>query len=71
MKYPWLDEPMTLEHIVLHCVEDAGGTLLHFQGQILREKNVFLSSSKISGALQRAKRKGLCKNQGSYWSIAG
>lgn len=69
MKYPWLQEPMTLEYMVLHCVEDAGGCVHHFTMQLFKQKGVPFTTRQVAGALQRAKKRGLVENVGSYWRI--
>lgn len=69
-KYPWLDTPMTLDYMVLHCVEEAGGCAHHFTYQIWSEKSAPFTRQQVSGALQRLKKRGLTSNQGSYWSLA-
>ena len=71
MKYPWLDTPMTLEYMVCHCVEDAPGLSHHFVMDLFLKRGLPFTKAHVRGALQRAKRKGLVKNQGSYWSIVG
>lgn len=68
-KYPWLTEPMTLEYMVLHCVEDASGCAHHFTMQLFKQKGVPFTRSQVSGALRRAKKRGLVENVGTYWRL--
>jgi len=69
MKYPWLQESMTLEYMVLHCVETAGGCVHQFTMQLFMEKGVPFTKGHVARALQRAKKRGLVENIGSYWRI--
>ena len=68
MRYPWPDSPQTLEYLVAHCVESAGGTAIHFQHDLLK-KGLPIDIGRVSSALQRLKRKGIVQCQGTYWSI--
>lgn len=69
-RFPWLDTPMTLDYMVLHCVEEAGGCAHHFTYQIWSERSAPFTRQQVSSALQRLKKKGSVVNQGSYWSLA-
>lgn len=68
MRYPWSDTPQTLEYLVAHCVETAGGTAFHFQYD-LAKKGAICTRGQVSAALQRLKRKGVVNCQGTYWSM--
>lgn len=67
-RFPWLDHPMSLDYMVMHCAEEAAGCVPHFKHQIEREKGAQFESKQISGALQRLKKKGFVQNRGGYWS---
>lgn len=69
-RFPWLDTPMTLDYMVLHCVEEAGGCAHHFTYQIWSERSAPFTRKQVSSALQRLKKKGSVVNQGAYWSLA-
>lgn len=67
-RYPWIEKPQPLQYLVAHCVEDAAGCAHHFQYQ-LSQKGLTLTTSQISGALQRLKKLGVVSNRGGYWSM--
>lgn len=68
MRYPWINERQSLQYLVAHCVESAGGTALHFQYDLAKKGAIF-TRGQVSAALQRLKRKGVVKCQGTYWSM--